>query len=232
NATLEVKRNASVRVWSARKSLISQRAFISALRPDTLVLKFPNADVKSDEAWTTIELAAFDVDSLQVSIEGTWTPVPMPLDLSAAAQDAVARARAAIAAQPVTRSSAITGTVLDNGKPVASATVHAERRDDARAHDAPRPRAHRAPPERTRRVEPHRARAGRAQGSALGQRARRCKRLSARRRIDEPSGTRRRLSLAQRGLDRRARHSRTRCRRRARQLPGRDHQRDHEDGHE
>ena len=66
NATLEVKRNASVRVWSARKSLISQRAFISALRPDTLVLKFPNADVKSDEAWTTIELAAFDVDSLQV----------------------------------------------------------------------------------------------------------------------------------------------------------------------
>jgi hypothetical protein len=136
NASLEVKKNATVRVWSARKSLVAQRGWINELRADTLMLKYPRTDVLADEGWNTVELAARDVDSMQVFVDGNWIPVPMPLDLSLAAQEAAERARVAIQQLPVTRSSAITGTVLDNGKPVEAATVHAERSDKSVARDA------------------------------------------------------------------------------------------------
>jgi hypothetical protein len=135
NASLEVKKNAKVRVWSARKALVAQGGWINGLRADTLVLKYPRSDVLAEEAWKTVELAAQDVDSMQVSVDGNWTPVPMPLDLNPAAQEAAELLRAAMR-QPSTRSSAITGTVLDNGKPVEAATVHAERSDKSVARDA------------------------------------------------------------------------------------------------
>src|SRR5207247_1044146 len=49
-----------------------------------------------------------------------------------------ARVRAAAAGpqEQIARTSAITGTVLDNGKPVESATVHAERSDKSVVRDA------------------------------------------------------------------------------------------------
>src|SRR5205085_2135985 len=69
----------------------------------------------------------------------------------------------------------------------------------------------------------------RAHEPALGWRTWRVERLSTRWRLYEPSGARRRLSFAERRLDRVRRGARAWRRRGEWQFPGRYHQRHHED---
>jgi hypothetical protein len=68
-----LQKGATVRVWSAPKGLVARKGWIDTRSGDTLKLKVPSdAYTEYDDRWTTITVARWEIDTIDVQAQGRW----------------------------------------------------------------------------------------------------------------------------------------------------------------